>query len=805
LDTPLTYGPFVNRDYALAYNHNLGWSLLACWWIGEDGRCACGDANCGSPGKHPIGAAFPRGVRDATGDPDRIREVWERWPLANVAVACGPSGLVVVDCDVAPPDLDGTDHFISFMLARGERIRATTQRSGGGGVHFFYRTNGQGSVRGVNGWRAGVDIKAEGGYVLLTPSNHAAGAAYRWRLREGEPRLGELDEIPKVLAEDIRKPARRFRGNKRGERARDGVGDGPEYDYAEAKRVGPRVGMRDDFFNARVFELRKLGVEPNEAERILREDHGRTEQIGSDPYGWDRVVEKFLRVYRTVDPDPWWDWERIRGAAEDGVFPHAGRPGERALTDDGNALRLVDQFGGELRYVPLRGEWLVWDGTRWREDNLNEVTLRAREVARGIYGEAAGMEDPDRRRDAAAWAAKSEETWRVRAMITQAQSDPRVTILPGALDQDPWLLNCPNGTLNLRTGELRGHDPRDLITRLCPTAYNPEATDERWDRALRDALVGEDGDTAMLDFFRRFSGYCLTGITSEKAILVPNGPTNTGKSTVTEPIFRMLGEVAEGGYATTWGSDVVEENTRVNRDEKLNKQHGARLVVSGEMRRGSRMADNFVKLYSGGDTMDHRALYHGSYSMRPQGKLVIHTNYVPRSADPAVQGRLKLLPFERVPAVIDPGVKEHLDRDPGAHRAILAWAVRGCLEWQREGLGATPWLGDALTRYARESDPMLTFIHDCLRPVGAEGYSAHVDLVWAAYGAWAEENLPRRTRLGRYTFNRAMEERGHERVRIPRFGGPVCWRNLTLNANDELSETVRNAVIAWDLTKNAAE
>lgn len=529
--------------------------------------------------------------------------------------------------------------------------------------------------------------------------------------------------------------------------------------------------------------------------RQLAEHVGEYDQDGNrEPID---VMAKVRSAYQNP-PQPIPEW--MPGNQTEGdIDPRERAPDGFELNDDGNARRLVAAADGRIRYSPRTREWLYWEGTRWTDDPEGlRVEALIPGVSNRVVGQVPLIPDDDRKQKLLAWAIRMKDSTRTESMIKRARK--LVTVQPWELDADPWLLNTPTGTLDLRTGELRQvHDPSNLITHLCPTPYDPEARDERWERALRDALWSEEYGDALLIYFQRFCGYCLTGMTGEKAILVPYGQTNSGKSTLTEPFYRMLGDTAEGGYATSWNSDVVEENPRVNRDEKLNKQRGARLVVVGELRRGSRMADNFVKQYSGGDTLDHRALYGQSYSMRPQGKLVMHTNYVPRSTDPAVHGRLKLLPFDNVPRELDLGLKPYLDSDPGAHRAILAWAVRGCLDWQRSGLGETPWLEERLRRYSRDSDPIVAFVEDCFTTESEQDLWIGAPLLSQIYGAWAEENLSARARVGRNTLYSMLAERGYPKRKWPVTGGTWRVAGLRLRALEDLPEEIVGVIIAAEL------
>lgn len=440
-------------------------------------------------------------------------------------------------------------------------------------------------------------------------------------------------------------------------------------------------------------------------------------------------------------------------------------------TDRANGIEVARFLDGKAFWTPENG-WFVFDGRRWAPDAelvrlllVGEYTDALRR--RVTSGEHGGRDEGE---VLMARANRIESTGGLNGALDFAKAYVAVGIT--RLDADPWLLNCPNGTLDLRTGELTKHDPRHLITRITPTPYDPDAADETWDRVRHEAL---EGDQHRLRLLARFAGYTLTGRTTEKRMLVISGPTNTAKSTITEPLYRALGAVHDGGYATTWDADVVQLDAKVNRAEKLNKVRGARMVLVGELAKGSRMADNFVKQFTGGDTMDARGLYRDSYSYRPQAKLWMATNYVPGSADKALHERLLILPFLHTPTRKDPRVKAHLEDSADAQRAMLAWAVRGCLWWQKEtSLGDTPWLDEAKAEYALESDPVLGFVHDRLEQVVGYEDSSLTDDVWLAYQMWSAEYV--RNPLKRRPFEAAMKEHGYKRSRGT--GGTGKWKWL---------------------------
>ena len=186
-------------DHARHYASALGWHVLPLYEVGPDGRCTCGDADCGAAGKHPRIRGWQH---EATDDLAQIEEWWTTWPNANVAVHCGRSGLVVFDLDVHEEGYDGREELPIWLAARQLRLPATlSAATGGGGLHQSFRANGH-ELRQDIGVCKGVDVKAGNSYVVVQPSNHASGERYAFS-DPGVP----LADLPHEVAEQL--PQRR--------------------------------------------------------------------------------------------------------------------------------------------------------------------------------------------------------------------------------------------------------------------------------------------------------------------------------------------------------------------------------------------------------------------------------------------------------------------------------------------------------------------------------------------------------------------------------------------------------------------
>jgi putative DNA primase/helicase len=212
------------------------------------------------------------------------------------------------------------------------------------------------------------------------------------------------------------------------------------------------------------------------------------------------------------------------------------------LTDLGNARRLVAAHGADMRFCHAWNKWLTWDGARWCLDHTGEVERRAKQTVGSIYTESAAEQDNETRKLLAKWAARSESSGRISAMVDLSKTEPCIPVVPDALNSNPWLLNCANGTIDLLTGELRDHRRENLCTKLVPIQYDPIATCTLFESFL-DRIM--NGNGRLVGFLQRAIGYALTGSTREHAIFILYGTGANGKTTLTEIVRTVLGDYAK--------------------------------------------------------------------------------------------------------------------------------------------------------------------------------------------------------------------------------------------------------------------
>jgi P4 family phage/plasmid primase-like protien len=416
--------------------------------------------------------------------------------------------------------------------------------------------------------------------------------------------------------------------------------------------------------------------------------------------------------------------EGLKALAEDEL--RATGQGAYNLTDLGNSERFSNQHGDDARYVYPWRSWLTWTGQRWQPDAGGVTARMAKDTVRSIYGEAADAEDADRRKAIVGHARSSESRSRIEAMVALAQSE--MPIMPAALDSDQWLLNVSNGTLDLKTGEIREHARDDLITKLAQVEHDPDAKAPIWEAFLEQILP----DETVREFVRRLAGYSLTGSTREHVLPILYGSGANGKSTFVNVLMKAMGD-----YASQTAPDLLLAKQGSHPTE-LADLFGARMVAAIEVNDGRRFNEALVKQLTGGDTIKARRLYQDFWEFAPTHTVWMAVNHRPdvRGTDQAIWRRIKLIPFTTAipPAEQDTALPEKLHEElPG----ILAWAVRGCLDWQRDGLGEPDEVRRATNQYRAVMDVLAGFIEE--RCVIDERAWATFSGLYADYTGWCEE------------------------------------------------------------------
>ena len=362
-------------------------------------------------------------------------------------------------------------------------------------------------------------------------------------------------------------------------------------------------------------------------------------------------------------------------------------------TDLANARRFVARYGKQARYCFAWKKWLVWDGVRWQVDTLGAVRKVAQSVADDVWTQfrLAGR-DADSQR----WASYTASERGMRRML--AGAEVRLAVTPGELDDYPWLLNCQNGVLDLRTGELLPHDSSWMLTKLCPVEFQAEATSELWERTVGEMM---SQDPEMITLLQQLAGYFLTGDVQEQVMPILIGDGANGKSTFIDAIAGVLGDYATPLDPTVIVSKWSDEVHPTGRSVLA----GRRLAIACETSENCQLNEAAVKVLTGKDAITTRQMREDHWSFLPTHKMVLVTNHLPviKGTDYGIRRRLLPIPFRRrfSPEECDKGLPERLKSE---NQGILAWMVRGCREWQQKGLQVPASVQATAARYRSEQD-----------------------------------------------------------------------------------------------------
>lgn len=440
--------------------------------------------------------------------------------------------------------------------------------------------------------------------------------------------------------------------------------------------------------------------------------------------------------------------------------------GRFPYTDLGNAERLRFHFGEDIRHCRASDSWYLYDGKRWKRDTTGKTNQMAHRVVRNIALEAAFARTSDERTRALKHALKSEDERAIKAMVNLAKDLEGIAVEPGDFDTDPYLLNCTNGTIDLRTATLQRHRREDLITRMTGAAFDEKATCPKWDRFIHQIM---DGNPGLIAYLGRLFGHALVGIVIEHTLAILCGTGANGKSTLCEAIIHTLGDYAmmappELFLAKKFGSGHPCD---------LADLDGARLVIDSEAEDGARLNESRLKRLTGGDRIKARHMHQNFYQFNPTWTFVLCLNRKPVVAgdDPAIWRRLHLVPFK----VTIPEKDQQKDLPVELKKeadGILAWLVLHCREWLSTGLNPPPEVRDATNAYRAEMDEVGGFVDACCE-VTPSGDESAKDL-YEEYSAWCkgEGREPiSQTKFGKSISNRGLEKHRESKTGRIRYKG----------------------------------
>jgi putative DNA primase/helicase len=473
------------------------------------------------------------------------------------------------------------------------------------------------------------------------------------------------------------------------------VGTGPR-----APKLTPTVaaGRRNVTLFTEACRLRRLGYDRDEIRAAL----SALNQKRCNPPLPDTDIDGLASRAATYDP-----------AAD--TYP---------LTEAGDAEFFVAQFGERLRFDHRRGRWLLFNDHLWVPDTDAGIHRLALDAVRARQRAAIGH------KDRVTWAVKGESHGRLRHLLEIAKTLQPIADDGSQWDLDPWCLGVANGILDLRAGTLRDGRPEDRVTMTCPVTFVPDATCPNWDAFLHQVF----DDDAVRAYVQRACGYSLTGDCQEECLFFCWGEGANGKSTLLGAVGFTLGD-----YADDLPFSALEWQDRGGGiPNDIAKIVGRRFITSSESGESKRLNEARVKALTGRDPITARFLHQEFFTFQPMAKFWLASNSKPivRDNSAGFWRRLHLIPFtQSFVGRENKTLKEDLRREASG---ILAWAVRGCLAWQRDGLNPPAVVRQATDDYRQESDVLAPFYDACC----TIDTTAHVQAsaLFARYQRWCESN-----------------------------------------------------------------
>jgi len=439
-------------------------------------------------------------------------------------------------------------------------------------------------------------------------------------------------------------------------------------------------------------------------------------------------------------------------------------------TELGYARRLIDVYGDRLRYVPAWRRWLVWDGKWWAPDGTGQTARWMKSIARLVTADALAIEGDEKKAQAALNLARRGESFAgVSGALTLAGTEIEVVVTPDDLDADPFLLNCANGVLDLRTGVLGPHHPGLLQTKMTGAAYDPEASGPEFRKFLERVQPDED----MRGYLARLLGHGLEGRVVEHLLPIFYGDGGNGKGTLIGSVLAALGD-----YGDAADPELLTARTFDAHPTGVADLCGLRIAVLHESDAGRRLAEGTVKRLTGADRLKARKMREDFWSFDPSHTFVMLTNHKPivTGQDEGIWRRLRLVPWEIViPA--EERDEQLPDRLALEHDAVLAWLVAGYQEWRRRGLAEPGKVLTATAAFRSESDALKRFLEQrCLSGHGTAG-STELFTAWSAWCGAEGEDPGSQT-----SFATLLQNKGYDKYKDG--AGRMRWRGIGLAAED---------------------
>lgn len=687
--------------------------------------------------------ATKHGLKDATTDDGQIQQWFGNGRLYNIGIRTGAeSGFDVLDIDCKGEKV-GKKSLQALIEVYGRLPDTPCVQTGGGGLHYFFKhKDGVRNSTSVVG--KDIDVRGDGGYVVAPPSLHEYGQTYRWITPPDTP----LADWPSWLLSRMNRPT-------------------PQKDLSQNEERLPTdaaiaEGRRNDELTRLAGSMRRKGFDDGAIDAALQQHN----QKHCSPPLSEREVASIARSV--------------------GKYPAGKQTGllsRYPWTDAGAGEMFAEACGHKFRYVVKWG-WAYYDGMRWNRERGEREARRhfIKYVARKLRDEALEV-DISLRAGLEKYARQLEKSAAVSAALNEASCCTPILAYPDEFDSDPWALNCKNGTLCLKTGQLRPHDPADNLTQLADVVFDPQADCPLWNRFMGETFLL---NTNMIDFLYRWFGYCTTGQKTEHALPIFHGSGQNGKNVLLDTICGLLGD-----YAGEAAPDLIIQKGRGEHPTELADLFGKRLVVCSETDEAAAMKIQLVKRLTGNRKMKARYMRQDYFEWEATHKIILVTNNLPTIKEDthAVWRRLRRVPFKyQVP---DEDVDLELtDKLIEERSGILNHLLRGCLSWQADGLSWPEEITEATEEYRGEQNTVKDFVESHTEL--GDFCRCSVGELRGAYDQFCRDNAISET-ISAQAFNSRIEALGPVRENAWWKGRTQkCWKGIGLLQHDQNAEPYQN-------------
>lgn len=615
---------------------------------------------------HPLRAGEKRAIfkeyqRKASLDPQVIADWFDQYPDCNWGV--------VIPTSVVAIDFDGEDARITYESLSNQfpELRSTLViKTGGkhGGLRVFIKVPADAlkTCKVHDEQFPGLDkIQCEGENAVVPPScatnppsTHASRVINTYEFVNRAPIAEASDELLKFL---------------------QSLGTGSRRTRRGARKIEMPIkkGKRHESLLSLAGTMRAHGMNSNAILAALLEVNKEC-----DPPKTEAEIKKLVdSVCNLYQPPP---TEILADAS-----------------DRANAHLFARQHGDIIRFCDALG-YGVFDGVKYTmANNADSWRALARLTIDSIADAAKSVEDDHQHTQILKRAINLSSLRSINAMVELARSEPGVSIPHEAFDANPNVLAVQNGVIELGVDRVhfRNATPRDLITKVAGATYDPAAVCPLWEKTLDQIFVAKH----IIEYVQRWVGYMSSGFDYEQAILMCEGPTGSGKTTIESVIINLLGD-----YAGSMSSEALIDSRNSKGHNEVAMLRGMRYVATAEPS-GRVFDDSFVKLLTGGhEKIAGKLLYHNYMQMKFSAKIMLSTNHrlIVRDESDAMWRRIHLLKFyQQFNKRPDKRLREKLRAElPG----ILNWALAGYLEWRRQGLNPPEEITNAVMEYREDND-----------------------------------------------------------------------------------------------------